>query len=106
MRDNNGGWHFADWRHAIFGPNSFRLGSSCTWIRRAWENEIIIVELVARHGSNIAEYLTDIRKIDPSAFEGIIDTLKYVLPYAAHVKAKLVVTALNHQGVITIEYQV
>src|SRR6266852_932958 len=33
-------------------------------------------------GANIADYLFDIRKRDQSAFDGIVDTLKYVLPYA------------------------
>lgn len=33
-------------------------------------------------GSNLAEYLMDIRNIDQSAFEGIVETLQYVLPYA------------------------
>ncbi len=32
-------------------------------------------------GSNIAEFLLDIRKRDSDAFEGIIETLQYVLPY-------------------------
>ncbi len=33
-------------------------------------------------GSNLAEYLLDIRKKDPNSFEGILETLQYVLPYA------------------------
>src|SRR5437660_384226 len=35
-----------------------------------------------KDGSNIAEYLLDIRKISPTAFEGIVRTLQYVLPYS------------------------
>lgn len=34
-------------------------------------------------GSNIAEYLLEIRKQDTDAFEGIVETLQYVLPYAS-----------------------
>ena len=37
-------------------------------------------------GSNIAEYLQTIRDKDLSAFNGIIDVLKYVLPYAIDLK--------------------
>ena len=34
-------------------------------------------------GSNVAEYLLDIRKNDADSFEGIVETLQYVLPYAS-----------------------
>ena len=33
-------------------------------------------------GSNIAEYLLDIRRQDVDAFDGIVETLQFVLPYA------------------------
>jgi len=39
-----------------------------------------------KDGSNIAEYLQSIRDTDVSAFDGIIETLKYVLPYANDIK--------------------
>jgi predicted ATPase len=38
--------------------------------------------LLARDGSNIAEFLLDLRGQDPRALEGIIRTMSYVLPYA------------------------
>lgn len=37
---------------------------------------------LAKDGSNIAEYLFNIRSVDTSTFNGIIETLQYVLPYA------------------------
>ena len=40
-------------------------------------------------GSNIAEYLLDIRKRDIDVFDGIIETLRYVLPYAVDVQPAL-----------------
>lgn len=40
-------------------------------------------------GSNIAEYLLDIRKSDSDAFEGIIETLQYVLPYVRDLQPTL-----------------
>jgi predicted ATPase len=41
-------------------------------------------------GSNIAEYLLEIRNLDQSAFNGIVETLKYVLPYAQDFQPSLV----------------
>ncbi len=35
-----------------------------------------------RDGANIADYLLDIRTLSPGAFEGIVQTMAYVLPYA------------------------
>jgi len=40
-------------------------------------------------GANIAEYLLDIRKRDESVFDGIVDTLKYILPYAQDLQPSL-----------------
>jgi predicted ATPase len=37
---------------------------------------------LAKDGSNIAEYLLSIYNLDKSAFNGIVETLQYVLPYA------------------------
>ncbi len=37
---------------------------------------------LATDGSNIAEYLNEIRQLDLGAFEGILRSLSYVLPYA------------------------
>jgi predicted ATPase len=42
-----------------------------------------------KDGSNIAEYLLSIRKLDQSAFDGIIETLQYVLPYASDLQPTL-----------------
>jgi predicted ATPase len=37
---------------------------------------------LARDGSNIADYLLDLRRQDQSAFDGIVETMAFVLPYA------------------------
>ncbi len=42
-----------------------------------------------KDGSNIAEYLLDIKKADLSAFTGIVETLRYVLPYAEDLQPTL-----------------
>jgi predicted ATPase len=43
---------------------------------------------LARDGSNIADYLLSIRKIDASVLDGIVETLQYVLPYARDLQPK------------------
>jgi predicted ATPase len=42
-----------------------------------------------KDGSNIAEYLLDIKRRDPQAFEGIINTLQLVLPYSQDLQVAL-----------------
>ena len=41
-------------------------------------------------GANIAEYLLEIKNIDQLAFEGIVETLKYILPYAQDLQPTLI----------------
>jgi len=43
-----------------------------------------------KEGSNIAEYLSSIRHLSQSAFDGILETLQYVLPYAKDLQAVLI----------------
>jgi len=45
--------------------------------------------LLSSDGSNVAQYLWQIREQDPDAFEGIIETLQYVLPYSKDVQPSL-----------------
>jgi predicted ATPase len=40
--------------------------------------------------ANIAEYLLEIKNIDQSAYDGIVETLKYILPYAQDLQPRLV----------------
>jgi predicted ATPase len=42
-----------------------------------------------KDGSNIAEYLLSIRKLEQSAFDGIVETLQYILPYARDLQPAL-----------------
>jgi predicted ATPase len=44
---------------------------------------------LAKDGSNIAEYLLSIRKLDQSAFDGLVETLQYILPYARDLQPAL-----------------
>ena len=40
-------------------------------------------------GSNIAEYLSEIREHDPDSFGGILETMQYVMPYLRDLKPEL-----------------
>ena len=44
---------------------------------------------LAKDGSNIADFLLDIHRQDRNAFDGIIETLAYVLPYARDLQASV-----------------
>ena len=44
---------------------------------------------LSRDGSNVAEYLSEIRSESLSAFDGILESLRYVLPYAADLQPLL-----------------
>jgi predicted ATPase len=71
-----GDWGFTDdWQFVSLVPQA--MGSPAPQSRVATQVRL------AKDGSNIAEYLLGIRDQDPGAFDGIIDSLRYVLPYAA-----------------------
>ena len=44
---------------------------------------------LAKDGSNIAQYLHAIKALDPEAFAGLLDALRYVLPYAKDLEPAL-----------------
>ncbi len=44
---------------------------------------------LAKDGSNIADFLLDIRRQDQNAFDGIVETMAYVLPYARDLQASV-----------------
>jgi predicted ATPase len=39
-----------------------------------------------KDGSNVAEYILSIREADPEIFQGIVETMQYVLPYAKDIQ--------------------
>ena len=49
-----------------------------------------------RDGSNIAEYMSALYESDPSAFEGIIETMQFVMPYMCDLEPVLT-DVLGHQ---------
>lgn len=44
---------------------------------------------LAKDGANVAEYLMDIRQRDLAAFDGVIETVRHVLPYASDIQPAL-----------------
>jgi predicted ATPase len=44
---------------------------------------------LAKDGSNVADYLLHIRRLDQAAFDGIVETLQYVLPFARDLQPAL-----------------
>ncbi|MGB4333771.1 MAG: AAA family ATPase [Chromatiaceae bacterium] len=44
---------------------------------------------LARDGSNVADFLLDLRRRDQNAFDGIVATMGYVLPYAKDLQTSL-----------------
>jgi predicted ATPase len=79
----------ADWQFLYLDPKG--MGEPGHQYRSSGSVEL------NQDGHNLAEYLMDIRRLDPSAFEGLVETLKYVLPYADSLEPQLVVTALDRQ---------
>ncbi len=44
---------------------------------------------LASDGSNVADFLLDLRRQSPNAFDGIVETMAYVLPYAKDIQPTL-----------------
>lgn len=55
---------------------------------------------LASDGSNVAEYLIDLRERSPSAFEQVTQALRYVLPYASDVEPKFLEAGILRRSYI------
>jgi len=72
---------FEHWQFLMLNPD--RMGQPTTQQRATKTVQL------ARDGSNVAEYLNEIRELDREAFEGILEALRYVLPYAEDLQPTL-----------------
>jgi predicted ATPase len=72
---------FDRWQFLMLNPE--RMGQPTPQQRAA--NEVRL----ATDGANLAQYLNEIRELDPNAFSGLLDTIRVVLPYASHLQPKL-----------------
>ncbi|MGI8668650.1 MAG: AAA family ATPase [Aridibacter sp.] len=75
-------WYISEWQ--FLSPVPQEMGRTNLQQRTGGRT------FLARDGSNIAEYLLSIRNLDQNAFEGIFETLSYVLPYARDLQPALV----------------
>jgi predicted ATPase len=69
------------WQFLNFNPN--RMGQPIPQRRSGGQINL------EKDGSNIAEYLLSIYRQDKSAFNGIVESLQYVLPYARDLQANI-----------------
>jgi predicted ATPase len=53
---------------------------------------------LAQDGSNIADFLLDLRRQDPTAFDGIVETMSYVLPYAKDIQPSLTSSEIERKA--------
>lgn len=70
--------HILDWQFLTLSPE--RMGLPVPQQRTGGGVRL------ARDGSNIADFLRDLRQQDISAYNGIEETMKYVLPYAVDLR--------------------
>jgi predicted ATPase len=73
--------NFERWQFLMLNPE--RMGQPTP------QSRAVGTVYLAKDGANIAEYLEDIRKRDLSSFEGILEALRYVLPYALDLQPTL-----------------
>ncbi|HEX3150334.1 MAG TPA: AAA family ATPase [Gemmataceae bacterium] len=72
---------FEHWQFLMLDPE--RMGQPVPQQRTAKNIRL------AKDGSNVAEYLNEIRELNRVAFDGILEAVQYVLPYAADLQPTL-----------------
>lgn len=70
--------HILDWQFLTLSPE--HMGMPVSQQRTGGGVRL------ARNGSNIADFLLDLRRQDQNAFDGIVETMSYVLPYAKDIQ--------------------
>lgn len=53
---------------------------------------------LAHDGSNVADFLLDLRRQDSNAFDGIVETMSYVLPYAKDIQPTLTSSEIERKA--------
>lgn len=75
------GPHLERWQFLALAPDD--MGQPVSQQRAAGKIRL------AKNGANIAEYLNEIRKLDLDAFNGVVDALRFVLPYLSDIQPTL-----------------
>jgi len=53
---------------------------------------------LAHDGSNVADFLLDLRRLDANAFDGIVETMSYILPYAKDIQPGLTSSEIERKA--------
>jgi predicted ATPase len=82
--------HILDWQFLTLSPD--RMGLPIPQQRTGGMMRL------ARDGSNIADFLLDLRRQDQNAFDGIVETMSYVLPYAKDIQPSLTSSEIERKA--------
>ena len=82
--------HIGDWQFLTLAPD--RMGIPVPQQRTGGGVRL------ARDGSNIADFLLDLRRQDQNAFDGIVETMAYVLPYAKDIQPSLTSSEIERKA--------
>jgi predicted ATPase len=82
--------HVADWQFLTLSPE--RMGLPVPQQRTGGGVRL------ARDGANIADYLLDLRRQDQNAFDGIVETMAFVLPYAKDIQPSLTSSEIERKA--------
>lgn len=82
--------HIQDWQFLSLAPD--RMGLPVPQQRTGGGVRL------ARDGSNIADFLLDLRKQDQNAFDGIVETMAFVLPYAKDIQPSLTSSEIERKA--------
>ena len=82
--------HILDWQFLTLSPE--RMGLPVPQQRTGGGVRL------TRDGSNIADFLLDLRRQDQNAFDGIVETMAYVLPYAKDIQPSLTSSEIERKA--------
>lgn len=82
--------HILDWQFLALSPE--RMGLPVPQQRTGGGVRL------AKDGSNIADFLLDLRRQDQNAFDGIVETMAYVLPYAKDIQPSLTSSEIERKA--------
>jgi len=82
--------HILDWQFLAMSPE--RMGFPVPQQRTGGGVRL------ARDGSNVADFLLDLRRQDQNAFDGIVETMAFVLPYAKDIQPSLTSSEIERKA--------
>lgn len=82
--------HVLDWQFLTLSPE--RMGLPVPQQRTGGRVRL------SRDGSNVADVLLDLRQQSPTAFEGVVEAMSYVLPYAQDIQPSLTSSEIERKS--------